>query len=252
MQKILLIDSSSEFHTVLRRAIARLDVEVVSAKTLGEARLFIKSLDESNSCDLILADLSFPDGEILDFLAEAYQNPSRQEIPVILVTDRTEVTLKVAAFSFGVEDYVIKSVNLLEFAARIEARLKKSARSRRMQDVIRKGALVLQTSLLRAFAVDAHGTSAIDLTTKEFKLLAFLALNEGRVYSRGQLVRAIWGDSVHVLDRTVDSHICSIRKKLKSLGKCVECLPGAGYRFLVPSSLRSEASDSLQPDAVSA
>jgi DNA-binding response OmpR family regulator len=100
---------------------------------------------------------------------------------------------------------------------------------------MRKGELVLKPSLLKAHIRENSQETPVELTAKEFKILYFLAKSEGQVFSRDELVKAVWGDSVHVLSRTVDSHVYGLRKKLRTLAHYIEAVPGVGYRFQSPN-----------------
>lgn len=250
MQYLLLIEPNEDIQKSIRKSIARLPhVELMIAPNISAARELIASRP-LQEIDLLLLDAAIPDGDGLRFLSELIQEDDTNDVPVIIISQKDDLAAKIAAFSLGVEDFLVFPIHPVELGARLEMRLKKRKRKKHGGEVIHKGGLLLQLSLLRAFATIRGTTTQLDLTTKEFKILAFLALNEGRVYSRTQLVRAVWGDSIHVLDRTIDSHICAIRRKLRGLASHIECVPGAGYRFCVATTTGVPAAPSLQPDSV--
>lgn len=236
MRKVLLVEDSVECQLVVRTAMSRLKVDLVVANTLKEAHEILDG-PLGEDVELVLLDLVLPDGDGLHFLERATRRRSDAPTPsVILLTSRADVAFKVTAFSLGAEDYLVKPIDPLELKARMEVRFRRSDTRERVQDTLRKGDLVLHPSQMKAVVQGAQGASEeLELTTKEFRILTFLADHEGQVYTRKELVRAIWGNKVHVLDRTIDSHVCSLRKKLKDMARYIECVPGAGYRFRTES-----------------
>ena len=143
---------------------------------------------------------------------------------------------KVTAFNLGADDYLVKPISGVELRARVEMRLKKSTHLQTVQNKLVKGNLILDVALLRASVQEGDQTKTVPLTAKEFKILTVLAQNERQVYSRQNLVKHVWGDSIHIQERTVDSHIFGLRKKLGLYGDYIECIPHAGYRFVGPTA----------------
>lgn len=234
MHHVLLVEDSEECQLVVRRALSSDALKVTCCSRLADAKRILSRSDQ-NKIDLILLDLAMPDGDGLGLLDEIQSQGTLQDTPVFLLTSSEDLTLKVTAFAMGAEDYLVKPFNPIELRARVEMRLKKST-SKKRRELLRKGDLLLRPSLMQTSVLRDGTEKPLDLTSKEFKILAFLATNEGRVYSRSELVKCVWGPTVHVLDRTVDSHICGLRKKLDDLAHYVECIPNAGYRFLVKQS----------------
>jgi DNA-binding response OmpR family regulator len=152
-------------------------------------------------------------------------------IPVFFLTGKDDISTKVAAFAMGAEDYIVKPFNALELRARVEAKIKRAASQVESHQILRKGDLQLDGATHRVYSLASGEPSLIRLTPREFKLLFYLAKNEDHVISRSSLLDAIWGDSVEVFDRTVDTHISAIRKKLDKLSGYIESVSGAGYRF---------------------
>ncbi len=111
-------------------------------------------------------------------------------------------------------------------------RIKKASSHSSLAGPFVRGALKLDLSLLRAHVGPSKNASPLPLTTKEFKILATLAQNEDKVYSRQDLVKSVWGEGVHIQERTVDCHIFGLRKKLGDYSDYIECIPSAGYRFV--------------------
>ena len=227
MQTVLLVEDSPEFQIIVKNSLEIFGMNLVVASTLKEARRFLTE----NSVDLILLDIHLPDGDGLEFCSQLKADQRSHQIPIIFLTSKNEATDQVAGFALGAEDYISKPFHLLEFKARVESRLKKLRTSQEDAGAIRKSGLYISPMLQRAFDVSEGKERELGLTTLEFKLLFHLARNENCVFTRDQLLTSIWGHEVHVFDRTVDTHICSLRKKLAPISHLVESVTGVGYRF---------------------
>lgn len=225
--RILLVEDSDSSIKVVESALSDLGADLTVARTIDEAR----RATVGKPYDLILLDLLLPDGQGLSLLETWRTTADLRNVPVLLLTGREDVELKVNAFALGAEDYIVKPVNPRELQARVTARLRKLAS--KPSDVLRRGRLSLHFTLMKALVLENGTETPVELTSKEFRLVATLAQNEGQIFSRTQLVRAIWGDDMHVVNRTVDSHICGARRKLGAAGDYIESVTGAGYRFSV-------------------
>lgn len=233
MHHILVIQRDSTTVETIRQNLSHLQIEIAFAPTLEKANTALLS-SKHRRLDLVLSDTMVDDGEIFDFLSTLMRKSDFHDVPVLIYSNQKDLPLKVAAFSMGIADYITRDMHPMEIAARIENSLRRSERSRKASDTIQLGRLVLHMPLLRAYVRGDNAQSRLDLTAKEFRILSFLTLHAGQVFSRHEIVHAIWGDSVHVLSRTVDSHICSLRRKLGALGHYIESIPSAGYRLNAP------------------
>jgi DNA-binding response OmpR family regulator len=173
--------------------------------------------------DVVILDLGLPDGEGLDVLREIR---TISDVPVIIATARGEETDRIIGLELGADDYVVKPFSVRELAARIRA----IARRRRTEPEVSSGSLVVDKNTRRV----TFGDRAIDLTAKEFDLLAVLAEEPGKVYSRQELYTRVW-DPVWVgTGKTLDVHIGSLRRKLDD-PELIETVRGVGYRLSTPS-----------------
>lgn len=173
--------------------------------------------------DVVVLDLGLPDGEGLDVLREIR---AISDVPVIIATARGEETDRIIGLELGADDYVVKPFSVRELAARIRA----IARRRRTEPEVGSGSLVVDKNTRRV----TFGDRAIDLTAKEFDLLAVLAEEPGKVYSRQELYTRVW-DPVWVgTGKTLDVHIGSLRRKLDD-PELIETVRGVGYRLNTPS-----------------
>ncbi len=171
--------------------------------------------------DVVLLDLGLPDVDGLDVLRELRRI---SDIPVIIATARGDETDRVIGLELGADDYVVKPFSVRELAARVRA----VARRRRVEPTVGGGRLVVDRSK-RTVVFDDQ---AIELTAKEFELLAVLAEEPGRAVPRQELFSRVW-DPVWVgTGKTLDVHIASLRKKLGD-PSVIETVRGVGYRLAV-------------------
>lgn len=229
MADILLVEDSKDCQILVKETLSKV-AHVRIAASLQEAR---SALSE-NRFDLIILDVTLPDGDGLEFFSKFQsQSADSGEIPVIFLTGKTEASMQVTAFSMGAEDYIVKPLRPIEFRARVEAKLKKIASAKQSETLVVRGDLRIELGTQRAslLASANGGRRELDLTGREFKLLYHLARREGTVFSREELITAVWGESVHVLDRTVDTHIYTLRKKLGDCSHYIESEVGMGYRL---------------------
>ena len=231
MQRILFIEDSESSQKVVRSALQGLDIELVCAGTLTEAEEQIRL---NSDFQLILLDLVLPDGEGLHLLDQRQSSAELRRTPGVLLTGNEYLQSKVSAFELGAEDYLVKPVDPRELRARVEMHLRKTEWREAVQDTLHLGRLTLNFPMMRASLKESEGKETpIELTAKEFRLLALLAKHQGQIFTRTQLVKEIWGGDMHVVNRTVDSHICGARRKLGPAGEYIESITGTGYRFRV-------------------
>jgi len=178
--------------------------------------------------DLILLDWMLPGGTGVSLAKKLKQNEYTRNIPVIMLTARSDEDDKVKGFEAGVDDYVTKPFSPKELIARIKAVIRRVSPTSLEEDVEFHG-LKLDPV---AHRVAINGRS-LDLGPTEFRLLHFFMTHTERVYSREQLLDNVWGTNIYVEDRTVDVHIRRLRKAISGEGHddFVQTVRGAGYRF---------------------
>jgi len=197
-----------------------------------------------NGADLILLDVSLPDGNGFQLCSRLQHDDTFRNIPVIFLTAHTATADKITAFSVGADDYIEKPFDAAELRARIESKLKKRQWKVKQAEVLRRGALRLDVTRYRAYCLLGDTEKVLDLTAREFRILHHLATREGRIVTREQLLQCIWDDAV-VVDRTVDTHVSNLRRKLGDLGEVIETVRGVGYRFI---TLKPEAILEPEPE----
>jgi two-component system phosphate regulon response regulator PhoB len=175
--------------------------------------------------DLILLDLMLPDMDGIEVCKMLKQKPNTKDIPIIMVTAKAEEVDRIVGLELGADDYVVKPFNTRELVLRVKGVLKRIKTPVEEQKILKHGELTLD--------MDAHkvslGAKEIELTLTEFKLLKELLLNKDRVRSRETLLNNVWGYTFEGYDRTVDTHIQRLRRKLGIYGKIIETVRGIGY-----------------------
>jgi two-component system phosphate regulon response regulator PhoB len=178
--------------------------------------------------DMILADWMMPMMTGLELAKRLKREDSTAEIPIILLTAKSDEDDKVSGFDAGIDDYVVKPFSPRELIARIKAVLRRGN-----ADIEGKGLTIGQLILDRSAKKARIADNDINLGPLEFRLLEFFMLHPDRVYSREQLLDRVWGGNVYVEDRTVDVHIRRLRKSISILNHetMIQTVRGAGYRF---------------------
>lgn len=171
------------------------------------------------AAEFIVLDVGLPDMDGFDVCREVRKS---SDVPVLFLTSRTEEVDRVVGLELGADDYMAKPFSTRELLARIKAIARRSS----VRGEPSAPGLVLDREAFRA-SVDGR---FMDLSRTEFDLLACLASQPGRVFTREQILDQAWRDGGCVTDRTVDTHIKSLRRKLAPRD-CIETVRGVGYRF---------------------
>jgi DNA-binding response OmpR family regulator len=223
---ILLVDDEDSVQKLLSYPLERDGFRVLAAKD-GEEAL---AKFASEPVDLVVLDLMLPK---LDGLEVCKRLRAQSTVPIIMLTARDDELDKVLGLELGADDYITKPFSIREFRSRVRALLRRAslpAQDRRESETIQADGLVVDPSRR---TVEVRG-EAVQLTYVEFELLRTLAANPGRVFSRRQLLEALWGDSAYREPRTIDVHVRHLREKLErdaSEPEFILTVRGAGYRF---------------------
>lgn len=228
--RLLVIEDAKSTQLIIRGILAA-DYDLTFADTLAEARACLAE----NTFNLILLDVELPDGIGFDLLTELVE--THPDLPVLLITARTNTTDKLMGFSLGAEDYISKPFEPLELKARVDIRLRRKTKASN-KDLLVLGEMTL---LIPQQQVQIHEATPIELTPLEFKLLYQFATHVDHVLSRDQLINAVWGSKVTVIDRTIDTHICNLRRKLGEISYEIKAVLGEGYRFKKRAKQRKSA-----------
>jgi two-component system catabolic regulation response regulator CreB len=236
MPRILVVEDEPAIAESIAYALRRDGFAVGIASTLAEAER------ELEGTDLVVLDLMLPDGSGFDLLGLARQRA--HGVAVIILSSRDDVADRIAALETGADDYVTKPFSPREIVARVRAVLRR-AQPREAPIPSSPGPAVpasvpgAGTSLQPALHVEEETRRAfvwgneVELTRVEFDLLSCLLGAPGRVFTRVQLIDRVWGGGFAITDRTIDSHVKSLRRKVSDAGgqsALIETVRGVGYR----------------------
>lgn len=221
---ILNIEDEPAIRDMLSLALQRQGYHAHSASSVAEAR----ALMGEQKMDLAIVDWMMPGGSGLEFVRAMRKDSLHAQLPIIMLTARTEEHDITAGLDAGADDYVTKPFSPKELQSRIKALLRRSANFSAAEPLVR-GPLTLEVAAHRLLC----GGTEVELGHTEFKLLAFLMQNPDRVYSRAELLDHVWGPGTFIEERTVDVHILRLRKCLKPFNAegLLETIRGAGYRL---------------------
>ena len=180
--------------------------------------------------DLVLLDVQMPKRDGFSVLTEIRR---RGNTPVIMATARAEDLDKLSALRVGADDYVVKPFNPMEVVARVKAVLRRTHSAQGDQAIIRVGMVEIDTVCYVVDVIQGSANIRLELTLTEYRLLEHMARAPRRVFSRAELVDACMPES-EALERTVDSHVSNLRRKLSDAGAAGHCavVRGVGYRLL--------------------
>lgn len=219
-KRILVVDDEAENRAALVDIFGA-EFAVVTAKDGLEA---LERIEESKP-DLVLLDILMPRLDGLQTCHRLRQNDETRNIPVIFLTSKNEPQTEVFGLDLGADDFIAKPFNKDVLRARVKKRLSAPT-----------GVVIDEVTSLEEFDVHwsrqeaRHGESTIPLTTKEIGMLRLFVENKGRVLSRDVILEKVWSET-YITDRTIDSHVKELRKKIPPLSKLLKTVYGSGYRL---------------------
>jgi len=221
---VLIVEDEDALATLLEYNFEKEGYEVGLAMD-GEEALIMAA---ERTPDLILMDWMLPKLSGVEACRRLRRREETRNTPVIMLTARGDETDRITGLDYGADDYMVKPFSIPELFARTRALLRRASPSL-LEDVIRQGDIEIDT---KAFRVKC-GDNQIHLGPTEFRLLDHFMRNPGRVFSREQLLDAVWGRDVYVEARTVDVHIGRLRKALKKnrASDPIRTVRSAGYAF---------------------
>ncbi len=223
MKTVLLVDDESKIVRLARDYLEHAGFTVLAA---GDGRSALASL-RSAKPDLIILDLGLPDMDGLD-VTRAVRRQSNT--PIIMLTARGAEADKLVGLELGADDYVTKPFSPRELVARVRAVLRRWEQASTGAEIVRVADLTLDVPRMRVTV----GGRPVDLTATEFQLLAALARQPGRIFTRSQLLDALHGMAVESYERAIDAHVKNIRRKIEANPRRPRYLltvHGVGYRF---------------------
>lgn len=224
MSDILVVEDEVAIARLIEFTLQQADFSTRLAQDIKEAR----SLINQHLPDVILLDWMLPDCSGVEFIQELRQNERTDDLPIILLTARSEEKDKELGLNVGADDYVTKPFSPRELVARIKALLRRR-KPHKTHHIVQVGKITLNPS---DYSVSVDGV-AVNFALTEFKLLHFFMTHTERIYSRSEILDLVWGDHICIEERTVDVHIRRLRRELETVGVAhyVQTVRGVGYRF---------------------
>lgn len=223
--QILIVEDETAIREMLSFSLMQAEYEVMQAKTAMEA---LNILDDV-SIDLAIIDWGLPEISGIELVKRIRDNEVIADIPIIMLTARSQEQDKIKGLDSGVDDYMTKPVSIKELQARIKAQLRRSLGFKKSH-TLGVGKLTMD--------IDKHQVlikgCELSLSITEFNLLKLFMKNPNKLFSREQILNHVWGRNSFVELRTVDVHILRLRKALKKdqLDYLLKTVRGAGYKFL--------------------
>jgi two-component system phosphate regulon response regulator PhoB len=229
---ILVVDDEPAIREMVAIALEMADFDVLEAENAQQGHEIIVD----RRPDLVLLDWMLPSVSGIELARRLKREESTAEVPIIMLTAKSEEDNKIQGLDVGADDYVTKPFSTRELISRIRAVLRRSAASN-SDKAIKVEGLELDPVSQRVSADE----DPVDMGPTEYRLLAFFMSHPERAYSRTQLLDQVWGANVYVEDRTIDVHIRRLRKALEPYGydRFIQTVRGTGYRFSIKTARAS-------------
>ncbi len=242
MRKIALIEDDADLYALVKYNLEKDGFSVIGAQT-GRG---VIDLCRRERPDLILLDIMLPDSDGLEVCKAIRQHPELAHLPIIFLTARASETDRIVGLELGADDYIVKPFFIRELLARVKIQFRGQTVASR---VLKAASLELDRS---SCEVRLRG-ALLTLTATEFRLLEFLMGRPGVVFSREQLLDAVWGHDRAVTDRTVDVYILRLRQKIEgdpANPLLIRSVRGFGYSFSNNPQQQQEEAEQLRTAAV--
>lgn len=229
VKKVLLVEDDFEISDVMR---AQLEIQGYAVTPITDGKEALNLIqDKPNDFDLIILDRMLPGATGLELCKFIRMFEKTKSLPILMVTALSRPEDIVDGLSEGADDYITKPFDMGIFKARINALIRRYERLGSQQvelNIYEAGGIKVDTDSVKAY-VDGE---EIELTKSEFKLLSALLESAGKVLTRTRLVEIVQDGPVHVTERTIDTHVFGLRKKLGDSSRSIETIRGIGYRVV--------------------
>ena len=224
-QRILVVDDEKDILDLVTYNMKKEGYLVEEAKTGDDALRMVRE----RPYQLVLLDLMLPGLSGMEVCRILKKDPETAGVPIIMLTARTEEMDKVMGLETGADDYITKPFSVRELVARVKSVLRRVEGTLAGRKVLRACGIEVDLERHRVKA----GEQVLDLSPIEFRLLRFLMERKGKVFSRDQILDAVWKGEAFVESRTVDVHIRRLRAELEkaAVGNCITTVRGVGYSF---------------------
>lgn len=218
--RILIVDDEELIRELIKEYISLENFSADEATDGTEALM----LFEKHHYALIILDIMMPQ---MDGWTVCREIRRKSQVPIIMLSARGEEYDKLLGFELGVDDYIVKPFSPKELLARMKAIIRRSTVADEPNNVLRLTGLTIELDSRNVYVDD----NLVNLTPKEYELLSFLVQNPNRVFSRQQLLDAVWGYDFLGDSRTVDTHVKMLRESLGRYRKYIATVWGTGYKF---------------------
>jgi two-component system phosphate regulon response regulator PhoB len=225
-ETILLIEDEADVADLVRYHLKKAKYRVLHALDGAEGLAMV----QQERPDAVVLDIMLPRMNGFEVAKKLKSDPTTESIPVLILSAKGEAESRIKGLELGAEDYLPKPFSPRELVLRIKALLRRSS-SVPASEKTMAGPFVLDRGAIK---VTLEG-KRLDLTSTEFKLLSLLLGKEGAIQSREDLLQEVWGYSVTIDTRTVDTHMRRLREKLGDHAMYIETVRGEGYRFILPA-----------------
>lgn len=227
VDRIICIEDSQEYQHFIRSALSEMNIDF--ATSISDARRLLQN--PQSQYDILLLDISLPDGNGIHFLSEL-NLMNKNQIPVFIVSSDNQEMSKIAAFGLGVDDYICKPFSSKEFRARVEAKLRKSKKEKTSDYSV--GNIQVNINKMNLTLLESQQEIS-DITPIEFKIFCALSIKPGFILSRQQIIESVWPVNTNITERTVDTHLSHLRKKISTSNVKIETVIGVGYKVIIGS-----------------
>ncbi|KAF0810887.1 phosphate regulon transcriptional regulatory protein phoB [Alcanivorax sp. S71-1-4] len=224
--KILIVDDEPAIREMVAVALELADFEVLEAENAQQAHEIIVDARP----ELVLLDWMLPSVSGIELARRLKRDEGTSEIPIIMLTAKSEEDNKIQGLDVGADDYITKPFSTRELISRIKAVLRRTSAGGAEKAIEVEGLCLDPVS----HRITANG-DPVDMGPTEYRLLEFFMSHQERAYSRTQLLDQVWGANVYVEDRTIDVHIRRLRKALApyDFDRFIQTVRGTGYRFSI-------------------
>ncbi len=222
---ILVVEDDRDIRELVCQSLTQNDFRTTGCRDLQEAKQSLAEL----SPDCLVVDWMLPDGSGVELIRWMRRQDRYQQIPILMLTARAQESDMITGLDSGADDYLTKPMSLRELNARVKALLRRPAAYQEEIGLVQVGPISMN---LRTHEISVNEAS-VDLTKTEFRLLQMFMENPKKVFTREQILDAVWGVNAYLGDRTVDVHILRLRKLLKPHGAdgMIATVRGTGYRI---------------------
>lgn len=221
-KKVLLVEDESSLRQLMKTYFLKEGAEVIEA---GDGRAALNKFEENN-IDLVILDIMLPE---YDGWSVCKRIREKSDIPILMLTARSEENDKLFGFELGADDYMTKPFSLKELIARSKVLIKRSRKEMDLKDILILENIKIDRLSHKVFINNIE----VEFSPKEYDLLNYFVTNKNQALSREMILNGVWGYDYYGDLRTVDTHIKRLRQKLEDEGDKITTVRGFGYRFEV-------------------